>query len=603
MDNIPEKLKRARRSLDSLTQVNILHDWQFDGSLGKWYLHISIQIDTRSEFVPNVSQWYVVVLPDYPKGDIKIFPDIDNSICVTMYHQSNNARIEKNGLWRKGNLCLDLNTLELYDAEPNSIDYRVLYHVKRAIDWLGAAAKNELVKETDLFDLPDFSPISDLTKKFVFNEDTVSFMQWEDTETYFGFAELDRLPHFPSVFYVKRFANLRNTSVHLVTWGSYMAESFLDSKRIAPWILLKSIPVHNNWQPPETLHELISICDSQGISIINVLKSISSRLRDGKQHFLLLGFPIPKYFFGEDELIFWQAISFPVLSYGKYTADGFRNNEKGYWLRDRQEILCDTMTLDWIESENWNQNEISERGKMGEELIRKSVLVIGAGCIAACVSEIFVRSGVYNLTIMDWDLFEVGNLVRHTLSISEIGLFKESTLCEHLNRINPHARVEYINEQLFQNDSGEINVDLEKYYVIIDCTGNNSVLDILSQVDFSRTVNVISVSTGLGADHLYITMQRGTKVSFVSFYELIEQYIYMDREKYDKMEFPRNGTGCWHPTFPARSDDVWMAASTATKLIDKFVADDSSKNISMVFEQQEADGYFSGYNLINKCNG
>ena len=317
----------------------------------------------------------------------------------------------------------------------------------------------------------------------------------------------------------------------------------------------------------------------------------------------MLGFPIPKYFFGEDELIFWQAISFPVLSYGKYTADGFRNNEKGYWLRDRQEILCDTMTLDWIESENWNQNEISQRGKMNEKLIRRSVLVIGAGCIAACVSEIFVRSGVYNLTIMDWDLFEVGNLVRHTLSISEIGLFKESTLCEHLNRINPHARVEYINEQLFQNDSGEINVDLEKYYVIIDCTGNNSVLDILSQVDFSRTVNVISVSTGLGADHLYITMQRGTKVSFVSFYELIEQYIYMDREKYDKMEFPRNGTGCWHPTFPARSDDVWMAASTATKLIDKFVADDSSKNISMVFEQQEADGYFSGYNLINKCNG
>ena len=111
MDNIPEKLKRARRSLDSLTQVNILHDWQFDGSLGKWYLHISIQIDTRSEFVPNVSQWYVVVLPDYPKGDIKIFPDIDNSICVTMYHQSNNARIEKNGLWRKGNLSVIVKEL------------------------------------------------------------------------------------------------------------------------------------------------------------------------------------------------------------------------------------------------------------------------------------------------------------------------------------------------------------------------------------------------------------------------------------------------------------------------------------------------------------
>ena len=310
-----------------------------------------------------------------------------------------------------------------------------------------------------------------------------------------------------------------------------------------------------------------------------------------------------KYFFGENEIIFWQAVSLPVLSYGKYTANGFRTNEKGYWQRDRQEILCDTMTINWIESENWNQNEISERGKMGEELIRKSVLVIGAGCIAACVSEIFVRSGVYNLTIMDWDLFEVGNLARHTLTISEVGLFKESALCEHLNRINPHARVECIKEQLFQNDSGDMNIDLNKYNVIIDCTGNNNVLEILSQVEFNRTVNFISVSTGLGADHLYINMQRGTKASFVSFYELIKPYIHMDKEKYDKSEFPRDGTGCWHPTFPARSDDVWMAASTATKLIEKFVTDDSSTKISMVFEQQEADGYFSGYNLVNKCNG
>ena len=603
MDIIPEKLKRARRYLDSLKQVNILHDWQFDESLGKWYIHISIQIDTSSAFIPNISQWYVVVLPDYPKGEIKIFPDTENSICVTMYHQSNNARIDENGLWRKGNLCLELNTLELYDAEPNSIDYRLLYHVKRAIDWLDTAAKNELVKDTDLFELPDFSPISDLTKKFVFNEDTVSFMQWEDTETYFGFAELDKLPHTPDIFYVKRFADYRNTSAHLITWGSYMDESFLDSKNIAAWILLKSIPVHNVWQPPETLQELISICDSQGIDIIDVFKSISSRLRDGNQHLLLLGFPIPKYFFGENEIIFWQAVSLPVLSYGKYTANGFRTNEKGYWQRDRQEILCDTMTINWIESENWNQNEISERGKMGEELIRKSVLVIGAGCIAACVSEIFVRSGVYNLTIMDWDLFEVGNLARHTLTISEVGLFKESALCEHLNRINPHARVECIKEQLFQNDSGDMNIDLNKYNVIIDCTGNNNVLEILSQVEFNRTVNFISVSTGLGADHLYINMQRGTKASFVSFYELIKPYIHMDKEKYDKSEFPRDGTGCWHPTFPARSDDVWMAASTATKLIEKFVTDDSSTKISMVFEQQEADGYFSGYNLVNKCNG
>lgn len=603
MDSIPEKIKRARRALDSVDQVKILHDWQYDVTLKKWYLHISIQIDKSSELIPEKSQWYVVISSDYPNGEIEIFPDFENSISVTLFHQSNNARIEDNGLWKKGKLCLELNSLEIYDPEPRSVDDRLLYHVERAIDWLTAAFDDNLVSDKDSFELPDFNIAFEFTKKFVFNEDVVSFMQWEDEEKNFGIAELETLPQALGVYYIKNFISVDNKSRHIVSWGKHMSDNHSLLNNIAPWVLLKSIPVLNVWQPPETFKELKTICSSQGIDIVEVLEKTSKYLRDGKNHFFLIGFPIPKTFYGENELIFWQALYLPILSYGKYTANGFRNKENGYWRRDKYEVLFDTMTLDWIESENWNQNEISQRGRMNLKLLRKNILVIGAGCVAASVSEILVRSGVYNLTIMDMDLFEVGNLTRHTLLISEVNSIKERSLCDHLNRITPQANVEYIEEKLHLNDRGESNVDLEQYDVIIDCTGNNDVLDILSGFEFCRVHDVISVSIGLGANRLYVAMQRSKSVAFDSFFELISPYLADDKARHEDMDFPRDGTGCWHPTFPARSDDVWMAASTATKLIEKFVDNDSSTKISMVFEQQEADGYFSGYNLVNKCNG
>ena len=41
---IPEKLKQARRALDSLSQVKILDDWKFDHELKNLVLHLGISI-------------------------------------------------------------------------------------------------------------------------------------------------------------------------------------------------------------------------------------------------------------------------------------------------------------------------------------------------------------------------------------------------------------------------------------------------------------------------------------------------------------------------------------------------------------------------------
>ena len=597
---ILDKLNQARRALDSLSQVEIIDEWKFDNELNIWYLHLKIAIEYKTTFFPQISQWYIVVDSNYPKGKIKVYPDVKNSITVTLYHQANNSKIERNGLWRKGALCLEVNTISTFQSEPYSVDERLLYHVKRAINWLELAAKGQLVADNEPFELPEFTLSNVLEMQFAFSEDIVTFMQWESTDCRYGIAELDVYKSKPFVYYVKQFKSLNGNIEHYTQWGKYLSKTNISPPINAPWILLKQPPVINEWQVPETLGDLIDACNSQHIDVMNVLKNVVSKIRDGKRHLLLLGFPVPKTFGGEPEIVFWKALYLPVVSYGKKTAKGFRTNQQGWWLRDKSEVLTRKTKLDWIISENWNQQEISQRGKMNDFLLRKKMLLVGAGCVGASVAEILVRSGVYNLTVVDSDIFEIGNLSRHVLNVGNIGELKELSLCSYLNSLNPHANIEVINDTLTIDEEFKTNIALDKYDIIIDCTGENSVLDVFQKADFRKSHIISSISVGLGAKHLYMTIMSGSTFYFNSFYKLISPYIQSERDLFDDYNLPRNGIGCWHPTFPARSDDVWLAAATAVKAIENYIITKSEKTLSLVYEQRENDGIFEGYILVDK---
>jgi len=603
-DEVVQRLKIARRELDSLyPAVQMIDDWKYDNANKLWYYHISISVETENRYFPITSQWYVVVEPTYPQGKVKIFPDIDNSITTTLYHQANNYFISKNELWRSGSLCVDVNTLSSHNPEPFSVEDRLLFHVQRAVEWLESAANNSLVSSDELFELPEFNDNHSIERQFVFSEDTVTFMQWEDTDCRYGIVDIDCYKTKPTVFYPKTFYSVDNKPVHYTHWGTALEKQNSERLLKSPWILLKNVPVLYDWQVPETWEELKKVCESQGCDIKAILRESSRYLRDGIPHLFLLGFPIPKYWFQENEIIYWKAFLLPTLSYGHQIPKGFRKNEKGYWHRDVTEVLKTNRRIDWILSENWSQEEISQRGKMSKAMLRKRILLIGAGCIGASMAEILVRSGIYNLSIADSDIFKVGNLSRHTLNLNSIGSDKCTSLCSHLNTITPHAEIKPITNQLllnFENSALHTNIDIESFDIIIDCTGEDSVLNTLSSIELKRPHCLISVSVGFGAKRLYINMQNNTNYSFDEFYKFISPYTEADLKEIDENSLPRDGIGCWHPTFPARSDDVWMAASIAVKNIEKYISKEETKQVSLIYKQQESD-YYEDYSLIDKC--
>lgn len=574
-DEVLQRLKLARRELDSLyPAVQMLDDWKYDNANKLWYYHISISVETENRYFPITSRWYVVVEPIYPQGKVKIFPDIDNSITTTLYHQANNYFISKNGLWRSGSLCVDVNTLSSYNLEPFSAEGRMLFHVQRAVEWLKSAANDSLVNRNELFELPEFNDNILLNCQFAFSEDTVTYMQWEDTDCKCGIVDIDCYKSKPTVFYAKTFYSRENKPVHYSHWGTALEKQNSEKISKSPWILLNSVPVLYDWQIPETWGELQKLCESQGYDIKALLKESSRYLRDGLPHLFLLGFPIPKYWFQENEIIYWKAFLLPTLSYGHQFPKGFRKNEKGYWYRDNAEVLKPNRQLDWILSENWSQEEISQRGKMSKSMQRKRILLIGAGCIGSAIAEIMVRAGIYNLSISDSDIFKVGNLSRHTLNLNSVGSSKCTSLCSHLNTITPHTEIKPIIEQLLLTSDSALphtNIDIENFDIIIDCTGEDSVLNTLSSIELKRPHYLISVSVGFGAKKLYINMQNNTSYNFDNFYQFISPYTKADLRDLDENSLPRDGIGCWHPTFPARSDDIWIAAAVSVKNIEKYM--------------------------------
>lgn len=600
MEHIPEKFKRARRALDELSDVSIIDDFRHDSTIDKWYIHLKIDIKRESALLPQVSNWYVVVSSAYPEGKIDIYPDVNNSLTTTLPHQSNNTTVSKNGLWKEGNICLEYNSLTEDCNEPFSIDDRLLYHIKRAIHWLNSAIDNTLVKQGEIFEHPHVCTDKHYDKIFVFSEDIVTYMQWEDSDVQYGLAELDVYKNNPQVYYVKKYKDLNNNLVRDVSWGEFLSRTHIKVQIIASWIMLKDIPILMNWQYPSTWGEFKHICDLQKIDLFSILKQLFAKIRDEKHHLMLIGYPIPRKIGGEKESIQWQALYLPILSAGKNTQKGFRNNFEGWWMRDKLSILKDNSSIEWIPSENWNSRQISERGKMDNSIRSLKILILGAGCMGASISEMFVRNSIENITIMDSDLFSVGNLCRHSLDLDDIGELKEVSLGERLNKLNPHANVKIIKDKLNFNEDGVLNIQLEEYNLIVDCTGSNSVLRAISQIKFAKKLVFVTVSVGLGAKRMYINFQNSQTFDYDEFTETIKPYTIMDKKNYIDDELPRDGIGCWHPTFPGRSDDIWIASSSAVKAMEKYVKSNSLDNLTLVFEQQEDDHMFSGYKVVNK---
>lgn len=104
-----------------------------------------------------------------------------------------------------------------------------------------------------------------------------------------------------------------------------------------------------------------------------------------------------------------------------------------------------------------------------EKLHKANILLAGVGGVGSFCFEALIRSGIKNITIIDYDVYEESNLNRQLHSnINNIGRKKVEVLKEYALNINPEINVKIIDA--FVDDKLDIN--FSSYDYVIDAIDN-----------------------------------------------------------------------------------------------------------------------------------
>ncbi|WP_313755949.1 ThiF family adenylyltransferase [Tissierella sp.] len=592
---ITEDLLIGRRAVDELKECSLIQDWKWDENFNVWYFKFSLLNKNKGDF-PAITNWCLTAEGNYPNGKIGIYPSVNHGITNTYFHQSNNGLTSKNNIWREGKLCLEVQGVAegiFSNDEPKDSYARILWHLTRAVNWINKASTGTLIGNNQWLELPDFK--TNNFYKVISSEDIVSEMIWNDCEYNSGYANMYILKDDILIIkeYMSRDGNVANT----YKWGKSIEEEIASQEPIkAIWIRMKSLPVINGWQAPNTWYELKKALKEQGMDLIKMIRKLSPNIRDKKRHFLLIGFPFQEKV-GQDRYIYqWKSIFLPTLSFGEGYANGFRKNELGWFENDKRTIYRDENRLEWTRDENWSAYSSLLRGRYDTKVRQSKYLIIGAGTLSAYLCEQLVRNGVEDITILDDDFYKIGNNSRHILHFKDVDSIKSEALAKMLNNINPHARIKSIKSKL---DVNNITI-LNQYNVIIDCSANDEVIFNISEHKQNCKGIIFSVSFGFKADNLYLYCCDMQNLIYRDYKNFFFEEINKDRNNMDFQELPQDGIGCWSPAFPAFTSDVMLASATATSIINNYITNNDNKTRGFIYKKKyNKDGYFIGYEESN----
>ena len=114
------------------------------------------------------------------------------------------------------------------------------------------------------------------------------------------------------------------------------------------------------------------------------------------------------------------------------------------------------------------------------KLKKANVLVFGVGGVGGYVVEALVRSGIYNISLVDFDRVDITNINRQIIAtLDTVGKLKVDVMKERILSINRNAKV---NTFPIFYDLNNSDIDFSKYDYIVDCIDTiSSKIDIISQ--------------------------------------------------------------------------------------------------------------------------
>lgn len=498
----------------------------------------------------------------------------------------------------------ELDKLCLYeeDSAPRNAS-RLVCYIKWAIEWLEDASNGSLLKPGSPYELPDFSRedlhsplLTDLT--FIFNESTNSYAAWESRINEFGNFECCWGSDLRAVFAV-RFCDENSLPIRESAFASNVLKK--DGKIEGKWVIVPDIRYERH-RPPQTYEEMEKLCLRNGLDFYKLLKETWSLKNSRKFGILLVGFPIPEKVGGPFTEIHWQPLLFQNLrgfrdQKPKPRLKGPARKSKQIWQRLKETgCFSPDQQLPWGRVENTTRERLYARGSYSLTVQSTPIALFGCGALGSSVAELLARGGTKRLNLFDPDLITFGNLCRHTLDGSSVGLNKAKELAKRLASANPLSTIEghALGVPLNSRSDETIRQVLTNADVFIDCTTSETAFDWLNKYAIENGKRLISLFFNLHAELLTICIS-GDYVSSIEIFEdlkdsvknkqtLIDPCVYFHEPSED--EIIMEGAGCWHPTFPAQNIHIQILGALAVEFITDFISSKSKTGLAAIVERQ-----------------
>ena len=563
------------RSLEELNGIELRSEPTWDPDDELYHLEVALSANPPDgSAVPSTSRWFVLVSVDYPLGGIDVLPSREGSLTQTFQHQLNNSTVgTKPRRWRPGKLCLDTGTAALdrhgrESGEPRGAATRLAWHLERARVWLARAAAGELALPGDPFELPDYRPGG--KRVILFHEHSDSLAAWRTVTDTWGrvvFGELGELTLATSAF-----TNPSGETLFAPAWGKRLAQARHATTGL--WVLASAPICDPPWQAPMTWGVLCDHLASQDIHIMSILRQAAESLRDGRSHYLLLGFPVPRQIGGEPARLHWVGLTLPTLTVPGQQLKGFRNSGPGLWRYDQSRSFRPDVPVAWVPTENGGDAELKSRGSLSAVWQTACVVCIGVGALGSAVAELLVRGGARDVILCDAEELDPGNLVRHVLTCTDLGRSKAEALADRLNAASPNGRVTWIAKSFPPGDAASREL-LARANIVVDCSANDDVLHHLAKFPFHAAPAAFIISFGAHAKRLFLYGGSSVLVDPAHYLDWIDPWLELERRERgrDGNSELRPSIGCWHPAFPGRPDHVWLLAGTGVGWMNDRITD------------------------------
>ncbi|MBL7818222.1 MAG: ThiF family adenylyltransferase [Saprospiraceae bacterium] len=356
-----------------------------------------------------------------------------------------------------------------------------------------------------------------------------------------------------------------------IEWSSSYKKK---EKHIGIWVFINQEPVFTRKHRIDNWADLVPLFPEGFLSYFEDFCKRTANYKLGAKTFqdkilLSVGYRIPNH--KRKEEIHWDLILLPKNQFPRKQ----RNSS--------QKLGNSIQNITWEQSYNSDYQRFFGRGALTNKITNSKILIIGVGALGSSIAEILVRGGIKSLSINDIDIVEAGNICRSIFAFSDVGSSKSAQLKAKLTSISPFVEIDITDNIVPYSPKSEkyeeLKTELQKFDIIFDCSANNGIIQMLSDMELKSKVYYLSM-TNKAKEMICIS-----NIDCISMIERRNQMLF-SLNGIQEAEF-REGTGCWHPTFEASYFDInQLLHYTVKKINSSFALNLPQKSFYTYFENE-----------------